>query len=312
MKVLIAGGTGFIGGFLCRELHDRGHDVTAMARSPDDSALPDGVATVAGDVTDYDSIVDAVAGADAVVNLVALSPLFTPDGGNEMHDRIHRRGTENLLRAAGEADVERFVQQSALGADPNGDTHYIRAKGRAEEAVRGSDLPHVVTRPSVVFGEGGEFVSFTKRMKRTFAPGIPVFPLPGGGRTRFQPIWVEDLVPMLADCVEGEEHLGETYELGGPEVLTLRQVSEMVYEAEGKSISVMGLPMPLARVGLTVLGALGFPLGPDQYRSLKFDNTVGTNDVGAFGVDEADLETFGEYLGLADGRRTAQSTDATA
>lgn len=312
MKVLIAGGTGFIGGYLCRELHERGHEVTAMARSPDDSALPDGVATVAGDVTDYDSIRGAPEGMDAVVNLVAVSPLFVPDGGTEMYDRVIRQGTENLLRAAEGADVGRFIQQSGLGADPDGTTHFIRAKGRAEAAVRGSDLPHVIVRPSVVFGDGGEFVSFTKRMKRTFAPGIPVYPLPGGGKTRFQPIWVGDLVPMLADCVEGDEHLGETYELGGPEVLTLREISEMVYEAEGKSVTVMGLPMPLARVGLTVLGALGFPLGPDQYRSLKFDNTVGTNDVGAFGVDEADLTTFVQYIGLTDGRGTAQSSDVTA
>ncbi|QLG27668.1 complex I NDUFA9 subunit family protein [Halorarum halophilum] len=312
MQVLIAGGDGFIGRYLCRELDERGHDVTAMARSPDDADLPDGVETVRGDVTDYDSVRDAPAGADAVVNLVALSPLFTPDGGNEMHDRVHRLGTENLLRAAEEADVGRFVQQSALGADPDGDTHYIRAKGRAEAAVRDSDLPHVITRPSVVFGDGGEFVSFTKRMKGMFAPGLPVYPLPGGGETRFQPIWVGDLVPMLADAVEDDDHLGETYELGGPEVLTLRQITDMVYESEGKSVSVVGLPMGLAKVGLTVLGTLGFPMGPDQYRSLEFDNTTRDNAIGAFDVREADLTTFAEYLGLEGRGGTARRTGTPA
>ena len=312
MKVLIAGGNGFIGRYLCRELDERGHDVTALARSPDEATLPDGVETVRGDVTDYDSVRDAPAGADAVVNLVALSPLFTPDGGNEMHDRVHRLGTENLLRAAEEADVGRFVQQSALGADPDGDTHYIRAKGRAEAAVRDCDLPHVITRPSVVFGEGGEFVSFTKRMKGMFAPGLPVYPLPGGGKTRFQPIWVRDFVPMLADTVEEDEHLGETYELGGPEVLTLREITDMVYESEGKSVSVVGLPMGLAKLGLTVLGTLGFPMGPDQYRSLKFDNTTRNNDIGAFGVDEADLTTLAEYLGLEGQRGASRRADTPA
>jgi len=297
MKVLVAGGTGFIGSYLCRALDDDGHDVTALSRSPEDA--PEGVTGVGGDVTDHGSIASAVEGHDAVVNLVALSPLFEPDGGNRMHDRIHRGGTENLVRAAEDGGVERFVQLSALGADPNGDTAYIRAKGEAETIVRESDLDWTIFRPSVVFGEGGEFVSFTKRLKGMFAPGVPLYPLPGGGKTRFQPIWVEDLVPMIAAAVTDDEHVGETYEIGGPDVLTLRQVTDLVYEAEKKGVTVLPLPMPLAKVGLSVLGAVpGFPMGPDQYRSLKFDNTTADNDVAAFGVDTAELTTLGEHLGV--------------
>jgi NADH dehydrogenase len=132
-----------------------------------------------------------------------------------------------------------------------------------------------------------------------FAPGVPLYPLPGGGKTRFQPIHVEDLVPMIAAAVTDDEHAGETYEIGGPEVLTLRQVTDLVYEAERKGVTIVPLPMPLAKVGLSVLGAVpGFPMGPDQYRSLKFDNTTADSDVGAFGVDQADLTTLGEHLGI--------------
>ncbi len=297
MKVLVAGGTGFIGSYLCRALAERGHDVTALARSGGET--PEGVDVATGDVTDYDSIAGAVEGQDAVVNLVALSPLFEPKGGNVMHDRIHRGGTENLVRAAEDAGVEGFLQLSALGADPDGDTAYIRAKGQAEEIVRESDLDWTIFRPSVVFGEGGEFVSFTKRLKGMFAPGVPLYPLPGGGKTRFQPIHVEDLVPMLADALENDEHVGETYEIGGPETLTLRQVTDLVYEAEKKSVTIVPLPMPLAKVGLTVLGAVpGFPMGPDQYRSLQFDNTTADNDVAAFGVDPDELTTLAAHLGV--------------
>ncbi|SFR57299.1 complex I NDUFA9 subunit family protein [Halorubrum sodomense] len=297
MKVLVAGGTGFIGSYLCRALAADGHAVTALSRSPEET--PDGVTGVSGDVTDYDSIASAVDGHDAVVNLVALSPLFEPDGGNRMHDRIHRGGTEHLVRAAEAGGVGRFVQLSALGADPNGDTAYIRAKGEAEAIVRESDLDWTIFRPSVVFGEGGEFVSFTKRLKGMFAPGVPLYPLPGGGKTRFQPAHVEDLVPMIAAAVTDDEHVGETYEIGGPEVLTLRQVTDLVYEAERKGVTIVPLPMPLAKIGLSVLGAVpGFPMGPDQYRSLKFDNTTADNDVGAFGVDPAELTTLGEHLGI--------------
>jgi NADH dehydrogenase len=301
MDVLVAGGSGFIGQSLCAELTERGHDVTALSRDPDPQNLPEGVETAMGDVTAYDSIADAFEGMDAVVNLVALSPLFEPKGGNEMHDEIHRGGTENCVAAAEEHGVDRFVQMSALGADPDGPTHYIRSKGRAERLVRDADLDHVVFRPSVVFGEGGEFVSFTKRLKGMFAPGLPLYPLPGGGtKTRFQPIWVGDLVPMVADGVEDDAHADETYELGGPEVLTLRAITEMVYDSEGKSITIVGLPMGLAGIGLKTLGVVpGFPMGGDQYRSLNFDNTTDDNDIGAFGVSDAEMRTLGEYLGVA-------------
>ena len=297
MDVLVVGGTGFVGTHLCRELVERGHEVTAMSRTPE--SAPAGVETVTGDVTAYDSVEGAFEGRDAAVNLVALSPLFKPDGGDEMHDRVHRQGTEHCVRAAEDHGVERFVQLSALGADPDGATAYIRAKGQAEEIVRGSGLDWTIFRPSVVFGEGGEFVSFTKRLKGMFAPGVPVYPLPGGGKTRFQPVWVGDLVPMIADALEDDEHVGQTYEIGGPDTLTLREVVELVYEAEGESVSVVGLPMALAGVGLSVMDAVpGMPMGKDQYRSLNFDNTTADNDVGAFGVDDGRLTAFRAYLGV--------------
>jgi NADH dehydrogenase len=300
MNVLLVGGSGFIGTSLSAELTERGHDVTVLARSPDEADLPADVSTVAGDVTDYDSIEGAFEGQDAAINLVALSPLFEPKGGNEMHDRVHRGGTEHCVRAAEEYGVDRFVQMSALGADSDGATHYIRSKGRAEEIVRDSSLDWVIVRPSVVFGDGGEFVPFTKRLKGMFAPGVPIYPLPGGGqKTRFQPIWVGDLVPMLADALTEDDHVGETYELGGPEVLTLREVTEQVYEAADTSVTIVPLPMALAGVGLKTLGFVpGFPMGGDQYRSLNFDNTTQDNDLGAFDVEKDGVTTLGEYLGI--------------
>ena len=184
-------------------------------------------------------------------------------------------------------DVDRFVQLSALGADPEGPTAYIRAKGRAEKLVRESGLDWTVVRPSVVFGDGGEFVGFTRLLTTPYVTGLP-----GGGKTRFQPIWVRDLAPMLADALEEDEHVGQTYEVGGPETLSLREATELVFEAEGKSISIVPLPMPLAKIGLPVLGSLGFPMGSDQYEGLDFDNTPTTNDAEVFGRDPASLRSF--------------------
>jgi NADH dehydrogenase len=292
MKVLVAGGSGFIGSYLCRELKERGHSVTALSRSPGNDELPAGVSKAMGNVTAYDSIQEAFEGMDVVVNLVALSPLFKPSGGNEMHDRVHRQGTENVVRACEEHGVSRVVQMSALGADPQGETAYIRAKGKAEEIVKNSSLDWVVFRPSVVFGDGGEFVPFTKKLAPPY-----LTPLPGGGKTRFQPIWVGDLAPMLADACEGDEHVGQTYEIGGPDELTLAEVAKLAHGAAGRSVTVVPVPMGLAGVGLSILGKVpGAPMGADQYRSLKFDNTTDDNAIGAFGLSESDLTSLEAYL----------------
>jgi NADH dehydrogenase len=358
MQVLVTGGTGFIGTYLCEELADRGHDVTALARNPEDADVVADVETVRGDVTDPGSLMVPFEGQDAVVNLVALSPLFKPSGGDERHFEVHLRGTENSVEAAEANEVDRFVQMSALGADPDGPTSYIQAKGEAEQVVKTAPLDWVVFRPSVVFGDGGEFVPFTRKLAPPY-----MTPLPGGGRSRFQPIWVGDIVPMLADAVEGtttgphadvgeeaegttdgaatrepdepgsesdetegsedteatdavgetadasvaasesdaadDPHVGRTYEIGGPEVLTLADVAELAWAAEGKPVSVVPVPMALARVGLTVLDAIpGAPMGGDQYRSLQFDNTTGRNAVEAFDYREADLRTLADYLGV--------------
>ena len=305
MNTLIIGGTGFIGRHLSRELHDRGHDVTALSRSPDDEPLPDGVDTAMGDVTAYDSIEGAFEGQDVVVNLVALSPLFRPRGGNEMHSRIHRDGTDNVVRAAETHDVHRIVQMSALGADPDGETAYIRSKGQAEQIVRESDLEWVIFRPSVVFGDGGEFIPYTKQLALPY-----VTPLPGGGKTRFQPIWVGDLVPMLADAAEADgsddPHNGEIYEIGGPEVLTLAEIAELAHAVDGRPVDVVSIPMGVAGIGLksldlvpeSVLDAVpGVPrMGSDQFRSLQIDNTTERNDVDAFDLKTSDLLAVSEYL----------------
>ncbi|QSW97851.1 complex I NDUFA9 subunit family protein [Haloterrigena alkaliphila] len=306
MNVLVAGGTGFIGTNLCTELHERGHDVTALARDPSGAALPEGVERAAGDVSSYDSIADTVAGHDAVVNLVSLSPLYQPrDEG--AHETVHLGGTENLVRAAEDGDADRFVQMSALGADPDADTEFLRTKGAAEAIVTDSHLAWTIVRPSVVFGDGAEFLEFTKQLTTPYVTGLP-----GGGKTRFQPVWVGDLVPMLADALEDHTHVGETYEIAGPQIVTLADATEMAYAADGHSVKILSIPMSLAKLGLSAVEPLPFvPFGADQARSLEMNNTVVTNDVTAFDVSEDELTTLGAYLGVdAADRRTAKRRSA--
>ncbi|THE66801.1 complex I NDUFA9 subunit family protein [Salinadaptatus halalkaliphilus] len=292
MRILVAGGTGFIGTNLCRELTARGHEVTALSRNPDD-ATPEGVQSAVGDVTAYDSIVDAVADHDAVVNLVSLSPLYQPTGELD-HETVHLGGTKNLVRAAEAGDIGRFLQMSGLDADPNAATAYLRAKGQAETVVRESDLEWTIFRPSVVFGEGDEFVGFTKTLTTPYVTGLP-----GGGDTRFQPIWVGDLAPMLADALEDDEHVGEIYEVAGPDVLTLADVTKLVYAAEGRSVTVLPIPTSLAKLGLSVIDPIPVvPFGTDQARSLEIDNTVADNDASVFGYEADDLRSLESALGV--------------
>jgi NADH dehydrogenase len=294
MNVLVVGGSGFVGTALCHELADRNHDVTALSREPDATGLPDAVDTAAGDVTASDSIEPAFEGRDAVVNLVALSPLFKPKGGSEMHDRVHRGGTEHCLEAAAEHDVDRFVQVSGIHADPAAQTAYLRAKGRAEAAVRESDRDWVIVRPTIIFGDGDEFADFVTLLTTPVVTGLP-----GGGTVRYQPIYVGDVAPMLADAVAADEHVGETYELGGPEELTLAEVTRLVYRAKGSKTRVLPVPTLLAKVGLRALDPVPFfPLGAEQAKSMDVDLVVEHNDVTAFGVAESELRTYAEYLGL--------------
>ncbi|ELY89190.1 NAD-dependent epimerase/dehydratase [Natrialba hulunbeirensis JCM 10989] len=299
MKVLVAGGTGFIGSHCCTELAERGHEVTSLSRNPtseDAATLPDEVDLASGDVSDYDTIVDTVASHDAVVNFVSLSPLYQPPSGTD-HETVHLGGTENLVRAAEDGDVERFLQISALGADPDGPTPYIRAKGRAEEIVREAALGWTIVRPSIVFGDGAEFLEFTKQLTTPYLTGLP-----GGGETRFQPIWVGDFAPMLADVLEDDTHVGQTYEIGGSQIVTLADATELVYEAEGRSVTILPIPMALTKLGLAVADPLPLiPFGTEQGESLEFDNTVAENDVTAFGVEPDDLLTLGAYLGVRSG-----------
>lgn len=303
MNVLVIGATGFIGSHLVRKLTDRGHTVTALSRHATSADLPEGVRAYDGDVTDYQSIEGAFEGQDGVVFLPALSPLFKPRGGNVMHDKIHYGGTENALAAAEKHGVERFVHMSNLGASPDGRTAYMRAKGRAEERVTESDREWVVFRPSIVFGDGGEFIPFTRKLTTPYLAGLP-----GGGKTPFQPIWIGDFAPMIADALEEDEHVGQVYDIGGPEVYTLAEVAKLAHRANGRPVSILPIPMALAKLGAALAGPLPFiPFGPDQVRALKYDNRVTDNGITAFDVEPGNLLTLPEYLGLTEASATVRS-----
>lgn len=296
MDTLVLGGDGFVGRHLCAELVARGHDVTSLSRYPERGVLPDEVAVRSGNVTRYRSVAGAFEGRDAAVNLPALSPLYQPPEGRS-HSDVHVRGTLNVVRACRDHGVETLFQMSALGADENAPAAYFRAKAAAETAVRNADLDWVVFRPAPMFGAAGHFLSFVRTVTTPY-----VTLLPGGGTTRFQPVWIEDSVPLFAEAIEDDEHLGEIYELGGPEVLTLATVTRRIYRASGTETTPLPVPMALAALGAATVDPLSsVPFGLDQVGALRNDVVTDDNCLDEFGVAPADLTSLPSYL---EGRTT--------
>lgn len=285
MNVLVAGGTGCVGRACCRELVDRGHAVTAASRSPDPAAVPGSVDLTRLDVTEP-PLDDAVAGHDVVVNLVALPSHIEPRGAG--HEAVHAEGTRNLLAAGERCDVDRFVQLSALGVDSGIETDYFAAKRAAERTVRDAEFDWTIVRPSVVFGDGCAFLPFLRRLSR-----FGVVPLPGGGRLRLQPIWSDDLATVLADCTVDDGHAGATYAVGGPEVLSLRELVQAVRPGA----TVLPVPLPIASAVAAVLERVpGVPFGRDQVRVFAADNVVEESDVREVGIDPDELRPLRAFL----------------
>ncbi|WP_438267819.1 hypothetical protein [Halomarina pelagica] len=159
--------------------------------------------------------------------------------------------------------------------------------------VRYSDLDWVILRPSFIFGEGSETLAFVREYTTPYVTVLP----DGGTHPTFQPIWVEDVAAMTADAVERDRHVGQVYDLGGPEVLTFGDVTRMLYRADGRSTRVLSVPMRVAKIALYAADPIpSLPLGVDQARALEMTNVAEHNDVDAFGFDESDLLALPTYL----------------
>ena len=205
----------------------------------------------------------------------------------------------NAAHAASQHDVGRYVEMSSLGADMASPIAYWRTQGIGDMVVQYSDLDWVILRPSFIFGEGSETFTFIKKYTTPYVTVLP----DGGKHPMFQPIWVEDMAQITADTLEDDKHVGKTYDLGGPDVLTFGEVTQMLYRAEGKSVKIFSVPMRLAEIGLYALDPVhSIPLGIDQARALEMSNVTDHNDVDAFGLEPSDLRSLRDYLGVEQDR----------
>ena len=285
MKVLVTGGTGFIGPYVVRALAARGHDVRALVREQGSaSGLP--AEEVPGDLTDPASLRRAVEGMDAVVHLVAII-----SGRPEDFERIMSQGTRDLVAAAKDAGVRRFVHMSALGTDESTKdlVPYYRAKWSMEETVKGSGLEHVIFRPSFVFARDGGALAQFRRIARL----APVTPIVGSGTQRIQPIWVEDVAAYFAEGLERPEAANRTFEIGGPDVVTWNEFWQRLKEAARIRRPSLHVPVGLMRVQAAVLEKLPSPpVTRDQLTMLEAGDNVVSNDdaVDVFGLPLVSLE----------------------
>lgn len=238
--LLVTGAAGFVGTHVCRELTRRGARVRGLVRSPAKAAerlasLP--VELHVGDIRDEQVLRRAMQGCDMVVHLVAIAI----ERRGQTYEAINALGTQRVLGAMRAVGVRRLVHMSQNHAASNSPYRFLRSKGLAEDAVRASALEWTVLRPSVIFGPEDEFVNVLGRLVR-LSP--LVYPLPGGGRARFQPVHVDDVARTVATALERSDTMDRSYALGGPAQLSLRQMTERILVAmEAKRLLV---PLPTA------------------------------------------------------------------
>jgi NADH dehydrogenase len=289
VTVLLTGGTGFIGPRVAHALRARDEPVRALVRKPSRAAQLSawGVELATGDVTDPDSLRAACEGVDTVVHLVAIIK-----GPRADFDRVMTQGTRDLVAAAQDAGVRRFVLSSALGLDETTKdaVPYFAAKWEMERAVNESGLDHVIFRPSFVFGRDGGVLPTFVRLAR-FAP---VTPIVGPGTQRLQPIWIEDLAEYYARAVA--EPFSGTFELGGPDAVTWNEFWARLKRTLGVRRPSVHIPFGLMGVQATVTQRLpGAPVTRDQLKMLALGGNV-VRDTSAVDTFQLQLVPLDEQL----------------
>jgi uncharacterized protein YbjT (DUF2867 family) len=273
VRILVTGGTGFVGPHVVRALAAAGHDLKLLVRDSTRSRELPGQPVV-GEMTNTVSLQHAAEGVDAVVHLVAIR-----QGRPEQFERIMEQGTRDLVAAARQAGVGRFVLMSALGTteETKDLVPYYHAKWEMERAVKGSGLDHVILRPSFVFGREGGILPTFRRLARL----TPVTPVVGSGEQRIQPIWADDVAAYFAAAVDKPEATNRTFELGGPDAVTWNEFWQRLRGALGiRRRPTLHVPMPLMRANALLTERLpgNIPLTRDLLTMLEHGDNVVSND----------------------------------
>jgi uncharacterized protein YbjT (DUF2867 family) len=300
--ILVTGASGFVGSWTLPALLDAGHRVVALVRTPNSGELVlerlpaawrDRVETRIGDVTRPASLAPALAGVDAVLHLVAIPRDY--NGGADLR-LINTEGTRTLVEAMTSSGVRRLVHMGAMGVEDDPSLHYASSKAKAEALVAASSLAWTILKPSLQFGQGDGFFNVVAGLAR-LSPGV--IPVPGNGKSRFQPIHVGDVARVVLRSFEDPTTVGGRFELGGPRYWTYREITAEVLGALGKRRLVVPMPVPLIRLvaGSAEFVHLPFPVATDQLRQLRLDN-IGPLDLipTRFGFEPRDMAGALDYL----------------
>jgi NADH dehydrogenase len=269
-RVFVTGATGFVGRAVVQALRADGHSVRCLVRRGSERDLRGlgAIERVEGDVLVRQGLEDGMAGCQAVLHLVGI--IREQPSRGVTFEQVHTRGTINVIEAAAAAGVRRFLQMSALGTRPNARSRYHRTKWAAEEAVRASGLRWTIFRPSIIYGRGDEFVT----MLAYFVGRYPLMPVIGSGRQRLQPVPVEHVAEGFARGLVTGDAEKQTYEVGGPDTVTLTELLDVIGAAVGRRrVHKVHVPLGLMRPLTWLLHRVpGFPVTPDQLLMLEEDN----------------------------------------
>ncbi|HEX2693209.1 MAG TPA: complex I NDUFA9 subunit family protein [Gemmatimonadaceae bacterium] len=273
--VLVTGAGGLVGIHTCRELSRNGWQVRALIRDPARAAMTLGQLPVefrVGDARDATTLRGSLSGCGAVVHLAAIAI----ERKGQTYRESNTAMTERLISAARAENVQRVVFMSQNGADSSSPYAFLRSKGVAQDSVKTSGLAWTILRPSVIFGPEDQFVNVLARLIR-LTPKI--FPLPGGGKSRFQPIAVDDVARVVRLSLEKKETVHQIYGLGGAVPLTLRQMTERILTAMGTTRRLVSIPIGILRplVALAQKIIPNPPVTPGLLDLLAVDNTVANN-----------------------------------
>jgi uncharacterized protein YbjT (DUF2867 family) len=292
-RILVLGGTGFVGRHLCKDLARLQYRVTVPTRSKVQAvqSLPL-IELVQADVHEQAALARLIPGHDAVVNLVAIL-----HGDSFKFEHVHVELVKKIARACVDSGVLRLVHVSALGAAKDAPSMYQRSKAAGETVLQSSQLDWTVLRPSVMFGEGDKFLTVFARLQKL----LPIVPL-AGADTLFQPVWVGDVVDAIVQCLERNDTEKRTYEVCGPDRFTLRQLVKLAGSLSGHARPVIGLPPAIARLQALMMElAPGQPLmSRDNLDSMKVSNVASGNLPGldALGISPHALSAIAPtYLG---------------
>lgn len=292
-SVTVFGGSGFLGRHLVPRLARAGWQIRVAVRRPDQALYlkPAGdvgqITPFSANIRERASVEAAVDGADLVINLVGI--LY--ESGPQRFETVQAKGPGLIAEAAKAAGAQRLIHVSSIGAGPDAPSQYGRAKAAGESAARAAFPDVTIFRPSIMFGpEDGFFNRFAH-----MAMISPALPLIGGGRTKFQPVYVGDVAAAIMAAIDQPESKGKTYELGGPRVATFKELLQMMLDEIGRDRWLVPIPFPIAILQGSVLQFLPVPpLTADQVRSLTVDNVVGANAPGlqSLGITPTPMEAI--------------------